>query len=113
MYKLKLRTAFESAHTLSNPYTKKCKNIHGHNWKVDFEIWQEKLSNREMVIDFKELKDMVKKLDHTLLNDIIEEPTAENIAKYLYDEVNKLDKFNKVIITVHENDNSSIAYENQ
>jgi 6-pyruvoyltetrahydropterin/6-carboxytetrahydropterin synthase len=48
------------------------------------------LDSRGVVIDFDELDALVEthalaKLDHTLLNDTIENPTAEHIALYIFD----------------------------
>lgn len=69
--------------------------MHGHNWKVEVEVCGNKLDNIGMVIDFKEIRNMTKKivdeLDHHFLNDLIPfkevNPTAENIAKYIFEEL--------------------------
>ena len=71
--------------------------MHGHNWKVEVEVCGNKLDNIGMVIDFKEIrnmtKDVVNQLDHRFLNDLIPfkviNPTAENIAQYIYEELTK------------------------
>ena len=42
MYILKASSEFDSAHFLSG-YSGKCKNIHGHRWKIEVEIYSEKL----------------------------------------------------------------------
>ena len=72
-----------------------CKRMHGHNWKVEVEVCGNKLDNIGMVIDFKEIRNMTKgvvdQLDHRFLNDLDPfkkiNPTAENIAQYIYKEL--------------------------
>ena len=71
--------------------------MHGHNWKVEVEVSGNKLDNIGMVIDFKKIRIMtnqvVDRLDHQFLNDLSafkdENPTAENIAKYIHAELTK------------------------
>ena len=82
---------FSSAHHLRN-YCGKCENIHGHNWKVRLYVTRSELTATGFVMDFKDIDRILKKiteaLDHCDLNSINEfsdiNPTAENIAKYLF-----------------------------
>lgn len=123
MYRLKLKHHFSAAHQLTHAYSKECNDsIHGHNWKVQIEVNTYDLING-MVIDFKKLKEIVNQLDHKLLNDIVDfEPTAENLAKYLHDEIQKEFKHDNetsksikriaiIKITIWEADGASITYE--
>ncbi|MFT4516592.1 MAG: 6-pyruvoyltetrahydropterin/6-carboxytetrahydropterin synthase [Gammaproteobacteria bacterium] len=72
--------------------------MHGHNWKVEVEVCGNKLDNIGMVIDFKEIRNMTKgvvdQLDHRFLNDLDPfkkiNPTAENIAQYIYKELSEI-----------------------
>jgi 6-pyruvoyltetrahydropterin/6-carboxytetrahydropterin synthase len=72
--------------------------MHGHNWKVEVEVCGNKLDNIGMVIDFKEIRNMTKgvvdQLDHRFLNDLNPfkkiNPTAENIAQYIYKELSEV-----------------------
>ncbi len=113
MYKLKLKHHFCAAHQLEHAYSEECNlNKHGHNWEVLVEIQTYKLRNG-MVVDFKRVKEVINKLDHKDLNVILDfEPTAENIAKYLYDEIFKLktEDIWLVNITVWEAKDASITY---
>jgi len=69
--------------------------MHGHNWKVEVEVVGSKLDETGMIIDFKKIKQatnqIADRLDHYYINDIEPfteiNPTAENIAKYFYDEL--------------------------
>ncbi|MBW2977541.1 6-carboxytetrahydropterin synthase QueD [Candidatus Woesearchaeota archaeon] len=91
MWEVKKRFMFSAAHHLPG-YNGACANVHGHNYFVEVCVRAEELDEQGMVIDFKELGDIVKEeaisqLDHTDLNEIMEQPTAENIAKWIYDAV--------------------------
>lgn len=46
---------FDAAHILTN-HDGLCKNLHGHTYRVDISVTQCKNDNRDMVIDFKDLK---------------------------------------------------------
>lgn len=97
MFVLKIVTDFASAHSLRN-YPGDCSRLHGHNWQVEVSVESEVLDEIGIAIDFHEIKrqtkQIVKKLDHQYLNDIPPfdkiNPTAENIAKYFFEEVGKL-----------------------
>lgn len=89
MYKLKKEITIECAHSLKDSdslVTKKCLNLHGHSYEVIIMIQTNTLKNG-MIIDFGILKEIVYELDHKNLNDFIENPTAENMSKYLYDKI--------------------------
>lgn len=113
MYTLKLKHSFCAAHQLEHAYSEECNlNIHGHNWNVLVKIQTDKLRNG-MVVDFKRVKEVINKLDHKNLNTILDfEPTAENIAHYLYQEIEKLKVQDLwiVSVTVWEAEDTSITY---
>jgi len=91
VYTLKILTDFAAAHTLRN-YPGACSRMHGHNWKVEVEVQSNELDSSGMVIDFKKIKNHTRQvtdeLDHQYLNDLAPfdtiNPTAENIAAYLF-----------------------------
>lgn len=119
MYELKVISSFSAAHHLLN-YEGECENQHGHNWKVEVYIKGENLDKSNILVDFKVLKKELNKvldyLDHKDLNELEVfkniSPSSEIIAKYIYDELNKI--FPQVSrVGVWENENScSMYYEN-
>ena len=113
MYKLTLKHHFDAAHYLYD-YEGKCANMHGHRWEVLVEISVDKLIN-DMVIDFTEIKRIIDKFDHSVVNDhqafATTSPTAENIAKYLHSEIlNKIKQTCTLEVTVWESPNASVSY---
>jgi 6-pyruvoyltetrahydropterin/6-carboxytetrahydropterin synthase len=96
MYEIYIETHFSAAHHLRN-YQGKCEAPHGHNWIVEVYVQCESLNEIGIGIDFKDVKNAVKEvledLDHKDLNELPifskENPTSENIAKYLYKELSQ------------------------
>jgi 6-pyruvoyltetrahydropterin/6-carboxytetrahydropterin synthase len=81
---------FDAAHNLVH-YHGKCEALHGHTYRVAVVV-EGKPDEEGMVIDFTELSAMVKervisRLDHAYINNIIEQPTAENIAAWIWDRI--------------------------
>jgi 6-pyruvoyltetrahydropterin/6-carboxytetrahydropterin synthase len=113
MYTLRLQHIFSAAHQLTNAYDKKCNDsIHGHNWRVIVEIATIDLLNG-MVIDFTKVKEIINRLDHKNLNEILSfEPTAENLAKFIYDElvIELKNRLATIKVTIFEADKASITY---
>jgi 6-pyruvoyltetrahydropterin/6-carboxytetrahydropterin synthase len=95
MYEVTVEESFAAGHYLRN-YKGKCANPHGHNYKVRVTLRGAELDNAGLLLDFKDLKQVMKhvidRLDHQMLNNITPftelNPSAENLAKYLYDETN-------------------------
>lgn len=82
------KTSFDAAHRLPD-YKGKCASIHGHHWVVEVAC-SGNVRGSGMVVDFSELKCFLnwvdERFDHQFLNDFIPVPTAENLAKYIFDE---------------------------
>jgi 6-pyruvoyltetrahydropterin/6-carboxytetrahydropterin synthase len=100
---------FEAAHNLKN-YKGKCSKLHGHRWKLIISI-EGKINKEGMVMDFKKLKDYVEKriiskLDHAYINDILENPTCENIVLWIKDNLSNLKGLYK--IKLYETETSSV-----
>lgn len=115
MYSLKVESNFSSAHNLRG-YKGRCEELHGHNWKVELNVRASKLNKTGMVEDFRFLKDelnaVLDKLDHKYLNELSyfkkENPTSENIAKYIFDCLRVIKGIKSV--TVWESENSCATY---
>ena len=96
MYELTVQLEFSAAHHLRD-YPGKCSRLHGHNYRVEVTVADRQLGDHGMLIDFGRLKQLceqvVDELDHSLLNDHPffqqNNPTAENIARYLYTEIHQ------------------------
>ncbi|MEW6097110.1 MAG: 6-carboxytetrahydropterin synthase QueD [bacterium] len=97
MYLARVENEFCAAHKIIGQEGK-CARPHGHNWKVEVIVSNDKLDRLGMVIDFDELEELTKKviepLDHQDLNELKlflnSNPTAEVIAEYIYIELEKL-----------------------
>ena len=93
-------------------YEGKCRHLHGHNGLLEVAIESDSLDHRGMVMDFNDLRGVVKdwvdrNLDHKMLlhkddpvADLLSEmgepfypmddnPTAENILKHIYRQIRK------------------------
>jgi 6-pyruvoyltetrahydropterin/6-carboxytetrahydropterin synthase len=89
--------SFDSAHFLPNvPDGHKCKNMHGHTYRLKVFIKGQPDPHLGWVMDFKELKDalstVIDRLDHKLINDIegLQNPTAENITIWIWRQIQPL-----------------------
>lgn len=89
MLKVTKRMEIAGSHELDLPYASACCNVHGHNWIVDVEISADTANASGMLMDFKHIKiEVHRKLDHKHINDILDvNPTAENIACWIRDEI--------------------------
>jgi len=122
MYILTVEDNFSSAHQLRG-YKGKCENIHGHNWKIVVQLSGEKLNDIGILIDFHEIKAILKvildDLDHKNLNEIPpfdkENPSSENLACYIFERIeSELKNANEEVsthsVTVWESDTSRCTY---
>lgn len=129
MHLITSESSFDAAHFLTN-YEGKCKNIHGHRWRVVVTIKGE-LTNG-MLVDFgdfkKDIKDLCDYFDHSfivekgsldkklfdLLNKqfvlrVVEfRTTAENFSKYIFEEMSK--KYSVKEVCVYETPNKRARY---
>jgi len=117
MFVLEKQLEIAGSHSLKLPYKSKCRNKHGHNWKITVVVEAEELNSNGMVVDFTHIKKIVNRLDHTHLNNIFKRinPTAENIAKWIADKINKYlqsaDTYIQVkYVSVQESEGNTITY---
>lgn len=121
LFRLKVQDHFSSAHYLRN-YQGACENLHGHNWKVELIVEGETLNDIDILIDFKDLKkilkDVLSELDHRLINELpffqVNNPSSENIAKYIFHRVKeKLSPYKNIRVkevAVYETEKASASY---
>jgi 6-pyruvoyltetrahydropterin/6-carboxytetrahydropterin synthase len=80
---------FAAAHRLPR-YEGPCFRLHGHNYKMFVAVEGEVDPRTGMIADFGVLKQVVQehvlaRVDHRNLNDILDNPTAENIARWVWE----------------------------
>ena len=96
MFEVTVEAGFSSGHYLRN-YHGKCENPHGHNYRVLLTLAGAELDEAGLLLDFKVLKTLLRPvvdyLDHKMINDLEPfttlNPSAENLAKYFYDETSR------------------------
>ncbi len=117
MFTVTKRMEISACHKLDLDYESKCRNLHGHNWIVEVEISAKELTSAGMVIDFTIIKKMIHGyFDHGYLNQLmIENPTAENIAMYIYNTLaNEILMHNDTArvtkITIQESEGNTACY---
>jgi len=118
-FHLSVRGKFDAAHYLEG-YQGACANMHGHTWKVEAVFEGGKLDRLGMIVDFKFLKKEMTKIigefDHHCVNYILpkeQNPTAENIAKWIFGRLKKAVKSYSValnVVMVWESDDAWASY---
>jgi 6-pyruvoyltetrahydropterin/6-carboxytetrahydropterin synthase len=122
MYEISVDTTFAAAHNLRDYYGK-CEDLHGHNYKVRVVVEGQQLDPTGLLYDFVHLKQVIQgviqSLDHKYLNELAPfdtlNPSAENIARHIYDETAKhlLESPNAARVsgvTIWETDTSAATY---
>jgi 6-pyruvoyltetrahydropterin/6-carboxytetrahydropterin synthase len=107
---------FDAAHSLpAAPEGHKCREVHGHGYRVDVHVVGEVDDTAGWVMDFdvivSAVRPVIDALDHRLLNEVegLENSTAELIARYIWDRVEgKLPGLSAVV--VWESDRSRCIY---
>lgn len=132
MYSVVREIHFSYGHRLVG-HQGKCRHVHGHNGRVQIEVASERLDSLGMVIDFSEISRTIGKwidenLDHVLIlweKDplvsvlkergekiliVAENPTAEYLARRIFEEARKL-KLPIAKVTVWETNDSCASYQ--
>ncbi len=122
MFTVRVKDYFSSAHFLRE-YRGKCEKIHGHNWRVEVELFSDSLDKEGMVVDFSKLKKVLKKvlleLDHSFLNKLSyfrkKNPTSENIALLIFEKMSRrlssCRHIKRMKVYVWEQENSCATFE--
>lgn len=123
MFEVTVEDSFAAGHYLRN-YRGKCENPHGHNYKVRVTLAGKELDKAGLLLDFKDLRDVMKpvidRLDHQMINEIEPftslNPSAENLAKYFYDETSSRlhsstnGRVRVKTVTIFETDTTTATY---
>ncbi|MEI6609392.1 MAG: 6-carboxytetrahydropterin synthase QueD [Deltaproteobacteria bacterium] len=120
MYEVTIIKSFSAAHLLTQ-IGGKCEELHGHNFKVEVTLAAPNLNESGLLIDFrivkKWLNEILDQMDHKHLNELPYfaglNPSAENIAKYIYDQMKLKIKESQVRIArikVWESENAVVTY---
>ena len=123
MYEVTVEDGFAAGHYLRN-YKGKCENPHGHNYKVRVTLAGKELDKAGLLLDFKDLREVMRhvtdRLDHQMINDLepfkVTNPSAENLAKYFFDESNTRlqavtnGRVHIRSVTVYETDSTTATY---
>jgi 6-pyruvoyltetrahydropterin/6-carboxytetrahydropterin synthase len=122
MFQVSVDETFSAGHALRG-YQGKCENPHGHNYKVRILLEGPGLDSIGLLFDFTHLKRVIRGIvegvDHKFLNDQapfdIINPSAENLAKFFYDETSRqmtaMPEGARIArVTVWETDTTSATY---
>ena len=123
MYEVTVEDTFAAGHYLRN-YKGKCENPHGHNYRIRVTLAGHELDQAGLLLDFKNLRAVMKpvidRLDHQMINDLEPfttiNPSAENLAKYFYNETNALmqtqtqGRVSVKMVKVFETDETTATY---
>ena len=123
MFEVTVEETFAAGHALRG-YRGKCENVHGHNYRVQLTLEGPELDAIGLLVDFVEVKRLihgvVDRLDHRFINDLapfdVVNPSAENLAKYFYDETNgnlkKVTQGRVFVkdVTIYETDTTTAKY---
>jgi 6-pyruvoyltetrahydropterin/6-carboxytetrahydropterin synthase len=120
VYEVTIRQSFSAAHRLKE-IGGACEKLHGHNFIVEVSLSSPALTDAGIVIDFKVVKEwthqILKELDHKYLNELSYfdglNPSAENIARFIYDRVLEKAKdrhLDVASVTVWESEDTRASY---
>ncbi len=109
-WELIIKHKFSAAHFLKN-YQGDCEKMHGHTFQVEVHIETRDLDQSGISIDFKHIKQDMKSIlpDHQVLNELYDfSPSAENLARYFFNELKKTHPVTRVI--VWESEDAAASY---
>jgi len=96
LFRIRIEDDFDASHIIPG-HPGKCRNLHGHTYRVEVFVKGDKLDKNDILEDAdfillkKSLADIIAKYDHKHMNDVISgNPTAENIARTIFNELKHL-----------------------
>ena len=107
------RFEFQAAHCLPD-HAGKCRNVHGHSYKLVVAVERPVDPATGMSIEFADVKSVVlervvEPLDHSLLNDSVDNPTTERMCLWIWRRIaERLEGL--VEIELHETEKCSVVY---
>jgi len=110
---LKRTFRFDAAHRLPG-YPGKCRRLHGHGYRLIISLTLPVNPETGLSMDFTEIKKIVErnvisKIDHQNLNDVIENPTSERVVTWVWKQLEKKLK-GLHEIELAETEHSSVIY---
>lgn len=119
MFILSVRDRFSAAHRIES--TERCEDLHGHNFTVEVSVSGKDLDKSGLLLDFRIIKDCLKKvletLDHKYLNELTyfqeRKASSEYIALYIFEEMEKMldpKKVRLMEVKVFESEDSSASF---
>lgn len=120
VYEVTIKQTFSAAHRLQE-IGGICEKLHGHNFIVEISVSSRELSETGILIDFRVLKEwseeILNELDHKYLNEVDYfkniNPSAENIAKFVYDRISEKAKCHNLDVSrviVWESEVAKVTY---
>lgn len=113
--KISKRVVFCAAHSIAG--AGKCANKHGHNWEAHIDVYGTELDERGFIADVADIKQAAFKYDHDDLDKYFEQPSTENVAQEIANDVLRIciksNPDGKYHVTVHlvETENNSATTE--
>jgi 6-pyruvoyltetrahydropterin/6-carboxytetrahydropterin synthase len=120
MYEIAIIKSFSAAHMLED-IGGKCENLHGHNFKIEVTVAGPDINETGILADFRDIKkwltEILDNLDHKFLNECPflaqVNPSSENIAKYVFQEMQLKTRLATVKVDrvkVWESENAAVTY---
>ncbi|MDR3321941.1 MAG: 6-carboxytetrahydropterin synthase QueD [Synergistaceae bacterium] len=111
---LKKEFTFDAAHNLVR-YHGKCERLHGHTYRLSITL-KGSPDAEGMIADFTWVKkivqdEIISKFDHAYLNDLLEQPSSENVARFVFERLGPLlrgPNYELHEVQVWESPNSSV-----
>ena len=117
MFEILVEEKFDAAHCLRG-YSGNCERLHGHTYRVQILLRTDKLDSIGLALDFRgvrsELRAVLNYLDHNYMNELPEfsqiNPSAENLARYIYGKL--AEKYSELLhkVTVWETEGAAASY---